>query len=293
MARRLHRRAGKLSDKGRKEEALSLYKQALTFDFARSDTHYNVGLIYKYRRKWRESLRYNRAAVQLDPTSEPANWNLAIAATALRKWTLVRAAWRRIGVLEKPGSGPIDGDFGQACVRLNADGPAGATVEVVWVRRVCPVRGRIYNIPTIGTGYRFGDIVLHDGAPMGYRKNANGQERPVFNALELFERSTYHTFVASIVAPEADDVLALESLADRVGLPFEDWQQSVRYLCKACSEGRPHEQHDHALPVKEWEPEREVAFAAESDKRLRRVLKEWKLGGVGRALRGLETATTS
>jgi tetratricopeptide (TPR) repeat protein len=293
LARRLHRRAAKFSDKGHEDEALALYKQALTLDFTRSDTHYNVGLIYKYRRKWRESLRYNRAAVQLEPTSEAANWNLAIAATALRKWSLARAAWQRVGVLTQAGSGPIDADFGQACVRLNADERSGATIEVVWVQRVCPVRARILNIPTVGTGYRYGDIVLHDGAATGHRLNAHGQERPIFNAFELFERSAHHTFLAKIVAPHPDDVQALESLADKLELPIEDWQQSIRYLCKACSEGRPHEQHDHALPAKDWAPEREVAFSAESDKRIRRVLKEWKLGGVGRALVGIENATAS
>jgi hypothetical protein len=64
-----------------------------------------------------------------------------------------------------------------------------STIEVVWSERICPVRSRIVNIPTGATGFRHGDIVLHDGAPVGYRSNSYGKQRPVFSVLELFDPS--------------------------------------------------------------------------------------------------------
>ena len=60
---------------------------------------------------------------------------------------------------------------------------------------------------------------------------------------------------------------------------MENWSRSIRYLCRQCSEGRPHETHDDAR-----RPEIEglgVGVAARDDAHLARVLAEWAgvLGG--------------
>ena len=99
-------------------------------------------------------------------------WNLAIAATALREWQAARGAWRRLGITIPAGEGPIEDHRGSVPVRLNADHSTHAPVEVVWSDALCPVRSRVINIPTGDTRYRYGDIVLHDGAAVGYRMNA-------------------------------------------------------------------------------------------------------------------------
>jgi len=77
-----------LNDEGDINAALKKYREALVLDYSRPTTHYNIGLIHKYRSEWEESFRYNRRAVELDPDDEAANWNLAIAV----KW--VRVEWR-------------------------------------------------------------------------------------------------------------------------------------------------------------------------------------------------------
>jgi hypothetical protein len=138
------------------------------------------------------------------------------------------------------------------------------------------VRSRIINIPTGATGFRYGDIVLHDGAPVGYRLNAHGQERAVFNVLELFEPSRFCTYEASIKVGSPEDVEALEMLCDEVNITFEDWTASLRSLCKACSEGRPHEGHDQELKENlPWAPKRRIGFAALDRASLDGVLREW------------------
>ena len=85
QAQALHDEGAALSDAGDKEGALAKYMAALALDMRRADTLYNVGLYYKYKNAWAESLRFNRRAVEIRPESEAANWNLAIAAMALRE----------------------------------------------------------------------------------------------------------------------------------------------------------------------------------------------------------------
>ena len=133
---------------------------AIKADPEKSESHYNLGLIYKYRNDWGNSRAYNRRACELDPQDEAARWNLAIAATALRDWKTARLAWHDQGLHFDSDEGPINSDFGQTPVRLNPDG----STEVVWARRIDPVRARIENVPMAASGYRCGDIVLHDGA---------------------------------------------------------------------------------------------------------------------------------
>jgi hypothetical protein len=50
-AEELHQEALALDDGGETDAALARYLGALALDGARSSTHYNVGLIYKYRRR--------------------------------------------------------------------------------------------------------------------------------------------------------------------------------------------------------------------------------------------------
>src|SRR5688500_30458 len=91
------------SDAGDEQAALTLYLESLALDRDQPSALYNVGLIYKYRREWKESLRYNRLAAELRPDDEATNWNLGIAATALREWRVAREAWRRAGIKVEEG----------------------------------------------------------------------------------------------------------------------------------------------------------------------------------------------
>src|SRR5262249_27274744 len=158
-------------------------------------------------------------------------------------------------------------DFGLAPVRLNADGEA----EVVWARRIDPVRARLDNIPFPDSGFRYADLVLHDGAPVGYRTHA-GREYPVFNVLELIAASDYGTYEPDVVARSPDDLNALDTLCGQAGVVMEDWSTSTRMLCKACSEGRPHEHHDVPPTDADWKAERRIALTARSAERVEAAL---------------------
>lgn len=270
-AQDLHDQAMDLHDEGQEEEALVLYRQALELDYARAETHYNIGLIYKYRGAWAESLRYNQQAVELAPDDEAANWNLAIAATALKDWRLARGVWQRLGMPVEAGDAPIEADFGMTPVRLNPD----AEPEVVWARRIDPVRARILSIPYGSSGYCFGDIVLHDGAAVGYRQH-EGREYSVFNVLELFQPGPNSTYEVEVRVCAAEDLGVLLQLFEAREIACEDWSRNVRTLCKQCSEGHPHEQHDHQLEEPEQMPStRLIAVAGPDEAAIRQVLDGW------------------
>jgi len=258
------------------EGAMPLYERALALDPDRAVTHYNVGLVHKYRGAWSESLHHNRRASDLRPDDEASNWNMGIAATALRDWVAAREAWRRAGLQIPQGDGPIEEDLGMTPVRLNPDGNA----EVVWGRRIDPVRVVLGNIPYPDSGFRAGDIVLHDGAPVGERQS-NGRTYSVFNVLELFESSANSTYEAEVRARDAADLDALTTALDAAQVDHEVWTTNVRILCRQCSEGIPHEHPGEGAKEPAWPDTHVVGISTTSPDVARQILERWSAGGGG------------
>lgn len=241
-AEALHARALALQAKGELGAAAELYEAAAVTDRRWDVPLYNLGLLYKQQRNWKLSLKYNQRATELEPTNQPAWWNLGIAATALGRWQVAREAWRGFGVKVPDGTGPVELPCGFGPIRLNPDGEA----EVVWAHRLDPARAEIASIPFPESGHRWRDIVLNDGAPVGYRKY-DGKDYPVLNAIELLQPSPFGTYVARVHMPEnAEYVAKLAETAAQLEGSAEDWSTSIRIVCKACSEGRPHADHDTA-----------------------------------------------
>ena len=258
------------------EGAMPLYERALTLDPDRAATHYNIGLVHKYRGAWAESLHHSRRASDLRADDEAANWNMGIAATALRDWAAAREAWRRVGLQIPEGDGPIQGDFGITPVRLNPNDRG----EVVWGTRIDPVRVVLGNIPYPDSGFRAGDIVLHDGAPVGERQS-NGRTYSVFNVLELFESSANSTYEAEVRARDAADLEALTAALDAAQVDHEVWTANVRILCRKCSEGTPHEHAGEDDKVPAWPDTHVIGISTTSPEAARKVLARWSSGGGG------------
>jgi len=258
----------------------------------------------KWRQDWPAAIEYNRRALELVPPDgrqgEPAAWNLGIAATASRDWPTARLAWAAFGIALPQGAGtdePIDADFGPCPVRLNAEprfaGQEPLTIdgricdtEVVWGRRVCPTRIQIVNVPTPESGHRFGDIVLHDGDPVGSRRLGE-QEIGVFNEILLWQRCPVPTLTATIHTPEPAAVQQLTDLFEAAGAAAEDWTQNIQILCRECSNGSPTQEHQHPSP--EWSPERILGFSARPDQ-ARALLEHWRTAGDTRSYTDLAVA---
>lgn len=210
---------------------------------------FDLGLAHKQLGNWRASADANLRA--LDITSEPGDpawWNLGIAATALRDWQLARRAWLGFGIDDdelRNGSGPFELRWNANPVRIfSAD---SETVEVVWGRRICPARIRIESIPYPASEHRWGDVVLHDGAPNGERVSG-GTSYPVFDELARWSPSEIPTLQANVRCASDLDARSLADAFDGAHFAAEDWSTSVRPLCKECSERNP-SLHEHAFPT--------------------------------------------
>ena len=116
-------------------------------------------------------------------------WNAGIAATALGRWERARAAWASVGITMPPGDGPVEMRIGPTPVRVSpAENP-----EVVWCDRIDPCRAIIQSVPLPESDRRYGDLLLHDGEARGRRQSGN-QSVPVFDELDVLERSAYGTW---------------------------------------------------------------------------------------------------
>ena len=266
-------------DEGDQDGALEAYAQASAIHPGWSVPWYNAGLIHKYRGEWTASLQANARAVQCEPGNEGALWNLGIAATALGDWTTARRAWRQYGIDIPEGEGPVDYFVGLTPIRVHGD----EGTEVVWADRIDPARAILRNVPTPACGHRYGDLVLHDGAPNGYR-TLRGQERAVFDELDVLAPSDYSTFEAIVEGASTEEVDAFEKESDDVGMPAENWTDSLRTLCRACSEGHPDESaaHDHAPRRPSLRGEIRLGIAAREAGAARERLEAWT-----RRVRGL------
>jgi|SRR6185437_11363606 len=202
---------------------------------------YNLGLLCKYERRWQDSFDHSRRAAELQPDDEASWWNLGIAATALANWTEARRAWIACGIDVPVGSGPLEFDWGLTPVRLNSDSDG----EVVWAQRLDPARARIVNIPLPLSGFRWGDIVLNDGAVEGERV-VDGRAYPVFNVLERLQLSPFRTFIIELATADTGALAALENCAEARGGAVENWGSYTSILCRDCSYGRAHQHSDAA-----------------------------------------------
>ena len=218
------------------EERIPMYRAHLERHPRDAAIWFDLGLAYKQMRNWQECVAANLQALEISNAPEdPAWWNLGIAATGLRDWELARRAWRGYGIEIADGPGPVECDYGSTPVRLNDE-------EVVWGPRLDPARVIIRNIPLPKSGFRWGDIVLHDGAPNGERE-VEGVVYSVFDVLERWSPSEIPTLGVRVNCSD-EDARALIDLFESRNFGAEDWSNNVRNLCKACSQGLP-SGHDH------------------------------------------------
>jgi tetratricopeptide (TPR) repeat protein len=285
----LHRHAYEAADEGRLRDASQMFSTLIEYAPEHEFYHYMLGLVYKYLRDWRPSLEANLCAIKAsEEKNEGAIWNAAIAATALGDWQQARAMWQEYGISIPEGNGPIDADFGICCVRLNPWGNG----ETLYARRIDPARTLLMNVPLPESGYRWGDIVLNDGASTGQREYGEHLV-PVFNAMQLLQRSEFETFAVFIGAETQEDLDALLNIQIPGLGHIEDWTDTVHHLCLRCSYGAPHQnKSDHETQTKPdndiWNPARNLGVAAQSHHTVNRLLDIWTKGGPGRWVDAIE-----
>lgn len=243
-----------LEEEGRHDEALAAYREAVELNAENSHAWFNMALVHKYNGAWEEAARCGQRAAQLAAHDYPTWWNLGIAATALGEWPLARKAWRHCGIDVPDGEGEIALPLGLVPIRIRPR----ESPEVVWAERIDPARARLANVPLPGSRRNWGDIVLHDGVPVGERI-LDGRAVPVFDELEVLMSSDLPKLEVHVVAPTPHDSHALEELFFNGGGAAEDWTRSVRHLCETCSRGSAPAYGEHEG---DWRPERHFGLAA-------------------------------
>jgi len=271
-------------NEGQLELAAAEFTELVARHPERSDYAYMLGLAYKYLRDWPRSLEHNLRAIELSEEPDPgANWNAAIAATALNNWKVAREQWSACGLTIEQGDDPIDKDYGTVSIRINP----WRNAETVYALRIDPARAYLMNVPLPRSGYRYRDLVLHDGAKTGERQ-FRGSPVPVFNAMQRLQQSDFLTYAAFVTCPSFEDCDDLcERSAPGIGL-VEDWT-GISYYCLRCSYGSPHS-HDKGKQESEWDPERSLGIAAQSRVSVERLLQQWVDAAPGRAVDSIELA---
>ena len=265
-AEELNDRGRALDEAGDSCAAESAYRAAIAAAPHWAAPYYNLGLLYKYQSRWRNSLELNQRAAAVDPENEAAWWNLGIAATALGEWAEARRAWAKCGMKVPPGDGPPDFNFGITPVRLDPNGDG----EVVWAHRIDPARAEILSVPLPASPHNAGEIVLTDGAADGYRK-VRDVEYPVFNVLGVLQPSALRKYIIELAAVDRAAVEALEGLAIELGGAAEDWGSTTNILCSECSRGVPHEHKES--PEHPAHPH--CGLAARDDDHAEHIIQTW------------------
>jgi tetratricopeptide (TPR) repeat protein len=264
-AKKLNEIAVDLEQEGRHEEAERTYLEAIDADPHWAIPLFNLGLLAKRQHRWADSLAYNQRALAIEPTHQGALWNAGIAATALGDWQTARAAWSAYGLEVPEGTGPLEMNLGLVVIRV------ASCRETLWCHRIDPARARVLSIPLPDSERRYGDLLLHDGAPQGFRR-FDGGEIPVFDELERLQPSDFETFELKARIADPEHVRQLGELARDMGLAAEDWT-TIRYICEECSKGTPHE---HPIPeATPWQPERHIAVATKEISAIDTLLDRW------------------
>lgn len=281
----LHAISNWLNERGRETSnsslAGALFRLASLADPHWSTPWYNLGFQAKYEGRWGQSLRFNKRAAALSPRDQAGWWNLGIAATALRNWPEARHAWKAAGCNLPDGAGEVSMPPVTACVRLNPE-QAG---EVVWGERLDPARIRVLNVPLPESKRRYRDIILNDGAANGTR-TWNGEDFPVFDELEVWERSPFSTFHVQMKFPDEEAEIGLAKLCAQHEFGVEDWS-TIRLLCRKCSQGHPEPHECVNVPADGF---RNFGLAARSRMEVEKVLGQWVQLGAGRSWNNLELA---
>lgn len=250
--------------------AVKLYKRVMKLAPEWDKPYYHLSIIYKYRNEWKPSLHYSQKAIEINPTEEDAWWNLAIAATALKKWQAASDAWNQLGYDVHDQKIRAETELQMIALRINRQQP-----EIVWARSLDPARARIESIPHPSSGRRYAEVVLHDGKQQGWYV-ADGKQFPVFDELQQVESSKYHTYAVLLDTPQRDAAETLGQLCYNEDLGFENWSNLTRLHIPENTNRLP-EYYSTSFSTKEASEVQLVAIAALNVRAVRRILQTWRV----------------
>lgn len=251
--------------------AVKLYKRVIKLAPDWSAPFSFLSLIYKNRNEWKSALHYSLKAIEHNPFDETAWQNVGIAATALKKWKMARGAWNQLGFAFQETDKAIHQNLGMTPVRLH---PLSKP-EIIWAKRIDPVRATIESIPQPSSGRNFKDLILLDSRTSGYHLNGKSK-MDVFDELEVIRPSLFKTYTLLLHTSSLGDVRKLERLCQEANLGFDNWSKATRIFLKPSANQLP--EYFNEDIVQNFERETFlIALAAKADKPVLAVLKSWKI----------------
>ncbi len=267
----LYLQAVNYTQKGDVYNAVKLSKKAIKLSPDWSAPFSLLSMIYKTRSEWHPSLYYSRKAIEINPFDESAWQNLAIAATALKKWLIARNAWNHLGFEFPKNNKAIKMNLGRIPVRINSN----SKPEIIWATRIDPARAIIESIPQPSSDRRFQDVVLVDATVSGYHIK-NGKKIPVYDELQLLKPSRKWTFVTLLKTSNPADILALDRLCAKARLGFDNWSNASRQSLSPLNNSLP-EYYDRSHTKASEKVTSLIAIAGEWKTEVREILEAWKI----------------
>lgn len=234
--------AARLVARQRDEVAERSYKRLVELDPTYSAYHYNLGLFYKTRGRFKEGMQANQVAASLaNEPVESYEWNLGICATGAGEGATALDVWQRMSNKIEMGRFDLpDGGYPECKVRLaqrplgerNAENDEPGLEETIWIQRLSPCHGIIRSVLYQDLGVNFGDVVLTDGAPITYHTYGD-TEIPVFPHLATLVQSNYQFFDFAGTQQEAGQ---LESASDDLEQDSVIYSHTENFqtLCSNC-----------------------------------------------------------
>ena len=207
--------------------------------------HFDLGLFYKTRGRFKEGMIANQCAATLGgQQDDPVLWNTGICATGSRDCETAIHTWKRLGLDAVVGRFALpEAELAQVKVRLaerplaerGGDQPDDpGREETIWVERLSPCHGVIRSALFQDLGVDYGDVVLFDGAPITHHKVGEA-DVPVFPHLVTLHRSDYRVYRFAGTQRAAGQIAGLSGKLPADGVVYVHSEQLVN-LCTACWE---------------------------------------------------------
>lgn len=227
--------------------------------------------IYKGRNEWKPALYYSLRALENNPFDEVIWENMALSATAMADWYTARQAWNQLGFKFRPSYEEPCINLGPIAARLNPS----TQPEIVEAHRIDPARAIIKSIPQPSSGKRYLDEILISCRSV-HNLVSRGRHFEVYDELEVLRTSSWQTFAVILQTPDLSDVEKLANLCRESEIGFDNWSNAARFLQSNLHE-KVWEYYDHTIfgPLKQ--DAFLVALAAQSEKEVRYVLKNWEI----------------
>lgn len=219
--------------------------------------HYNQGLFFKTRGRFKEGVSANQKAIALNKESNKSNegyqWNLGICATGSGKADIALQIWQDMGSNIEMGRFDLpEGNYPSCKIKLaqrplaerTADNDDPGLEETIWIERLSPCHGIIRSVLYQDLGINYGDVVLFDGAPITYHKYGD-EQIAVFPHLSTLHKNNYQIYPFAGTQAKSEKLNSISQQLEEDAIIYSH-TENYRYLCSGCwmDEGIDHE-HEH------------------------------------------------